>query len=175
MWKLTAITAVFFSQQIFTFYHTEWSDFDKHILQDTSWWAKFYLRRPRLEATQKEIKFLNPMTNTNETKRRSEDLGRESCSLPTPTWVKQINQVRRLTDFQNTAEIPRKDQPFVLAEGQKTAIRLSKNISLICHKIKQKLKQFNTSTRAADQPHALDYHEASRLTTPSGQPWPTRQ
>ncbi|XP_030297532.1 uncharacterized protein LOC115596498 isoform X2 [Sparus aurata] len=56
------------------------------------------------------------------------------------------------------------------ADGQKIAIRLSKKISSICQKIKQKVKEFNIATRAVNQPHALDYNDVIQIDNPI---WPT--
>lgn len=62
------------------------------------------------------------------------------------------------------------ESTICFADGQKIAIRLSKKISSICQKIKQKVKEFNIATRAVNQPHALDYNDVIQIDNPI---WPT--
>ncbi len=55
------------------------------------------------------------------------------------------------------------ESTICFAEGHKIAIRLSRKISSVCQKIKQKVKEFNVATRAVNQPHALDYTDVIQI------------
>lgn len=67
------------------------------------------------------------------------------------------------------------ESTFCFADGQKIAIRLSKKISSICQKIKQKVKEFNIATRAVNQPYALEYNNVIQIDSPVWSTLTTRE
>ena len=67
------------------------------------------------------------------------------------------------------------ESTICFAEGQKIAIRLSRKISSVCQKTKQKVKEFNIATRAVNQPHALDYTDVIQIDNPIWSTLTTRE